>query len=258
MPYATGSIVVNAERDIPLLRQVRNSKFVSRHQLFEFMKLGGFDHSPDCLNWRLRRLLNSGHISICQGVCGAGSAVYRVTKHGIVLLEHHGQFTTVLNSNTEHLPHISQVFHALELNAVWLALLRANMLAGWQAELEISSFNTISCAPYQKDYDAIVDVWIGERTARFALEYERTLKSRKRYEYIRASLEAEQQVEFILYLTSGMEILVYLLREFRAVRKKLAFADATSFERNLLDTMVTGSDGITVGFRELLQQKDNW
>jgi len=97
-----------------------------------------------------------------------------------------------------------------------------------------------------------VDVWIGERTARFALEYERTLKSFKQYEHIRAALEAEEQIGFVLYLTSGMEVLD-LLREFRASRKRLAFAGATTFERHLLDTTVTGSDGITARFRDLLQ-----
>jgi hypothetical protein len=253
MRYAKGSLVINAERDVPLLRQVRNSKFVSHRQLFEFMKLGGFDHSRNSFNWRLKRLLDSGHIGICQGVYGAGSAVYRVTRDGIMLLEHHGQFTAVLHSNTEHLPHISEVFHALKLNAVRLALARANLLACWQSELEIASFNTISRAPYQKDYDAIVDVWIGESTVRFALEYERTLKSLKQYERIRTALEAEQQIEFVLYLTSGMEVLVHLLHEFQSVRIKLAFANARSFEQQLLETVVTGRDGTAIKFRDLLQ-----
>ncbi len=102
MRYAKGSLVINAERDVPLLRQVRNSKFVSHHQLFEFMKLGGFDHSRNSFNWRVKRLLDSGHIGVCQRVYGAGSTVYRVTKDGITLLEHHGQFTAVLHSTTDH------------------------------------------------------------------------------------------------------------------------------------------------------------
>jgi hypothetical protein len=253
MRYAKGSLVINAERDVPLLRQVRNSKFVSHHQLFEFMRLGGFDHSRNSFNWRLKRLLDSGHIGICPGVYGAGSAVYRVTRDGIMLLEHHGQFTAVLHSATDHLPHPSQVFHSLQLNAVQLALARANVLASWQTELEIASFNTISRAPYQKDYDAIVDVWIKERRARFALEYERTLKSLKQYERIRTALEAEGQIDFVLYLTSGMEVLVHLLHEFQSVRKKLAFANARSFEQELLDTVVTGRDGTAAKFRDLLQ-----
>lgn len=252
MRYAKGSLVINAERDIPLLRQVRNSKFISHYHLFEFMKLGGFDHSRNSFNWRLKRLLDCGHISICQGVYGAGSAVYRVTKDGLMLLEHHGQFTAVLHSNTDNLPHPSQVFHSLRLNAVQLALARANVLASWQTEVEIASFNTISRAPYQKDYDAIVDVWVNERRARFALEYERTLKSLKHYERIRTALEAEQQIEFVLYLTSGMEVLVHLLREFQSVRKQVAFANVSSFEQQMLDTVVTGCDGTAIKFRNLL------
>jgi hypothetical protein len=176
-----------------------------------------------------------------------------VTKDGILLLEYHGQFTAVLHSTTDHLPHPSQVFHSLQLNAVQLALARANMLASWQTELEIASFNTISRAPYQKDYDAIVDVWVKEGTARFALEYERTLKSLRQYERIRIALEAEQQIEFVLYLTSGMEVLVHLVHEFQSVRKKLAFANARSFEQQLLDTVVTGCDGSATKFRDLLQ-----
>ena len=49
---------------------------------------------------------------------------YRVTKDGLLLLEHHGQFMAVLHSHSDHLPHLSQVFHSLQLNAVQLALAR--------------------------------------------------------------------------------------------------------------------------------------
>ena len=69
-------------------------------------------------------------------------------------------------------------FHSLELNRNSAGIgAQANLLAGWQSEVEIASFNTISRTPYEKDYDAIVDVWVGDKRARFALEYERTLKS---------------------------------------------------------------------------------
>lgn len=254
MRYAKGSLVINAERDIPLLRQVRNSKFVSHSQLFELMKFGGFDRSRNSFNWRIRRLVEFGQLGVCPGAWGAGSAVYRITREGIMLLEHHGQFTNVLNSSTGHLPHASQVFHSLELNRIQLALAHENLLASWQSEIEVASFNTIARSPYQKDYDAIVEVWIGEKTARFALEYERTLKSFKQYERIRAALQAERQVECILYLTSGAEVLVQLVREFRSVGKSLAFADARDFAKTLLDTtVVTGRDAATARFRELLQ-----
>jgi len=170
------------------------------------------------------------------------------------MLEHYGQFTTVLHSGTKHLPHVSQVFHSLELNRIQLALARQNLLANWQAEIEIASFNTISCSPYEKDYDAIVDVWVGEKTVRFALEYERCLKSYRHYDRIRAALEAERHVGWILFLTSGIEVLIHLIHEFKPIANKLAFANASDFEQTLLDTrVITARNLAGTNFRELLQ-----
>jgi hypothetical protein len=218
------------------------------------MRFGGSDRSRDSFNWRVRRLIKAGHIGICSGVFCAGSAVYRITREGLILLEHHGQFTNVLHSNTQHLPDASQVFHALELNAIQLALAHKNQLASWQSEVEIASFNTISRSPYEKDYDAIVDVWVGDNRARFALEYERTLKSSKQYERVRAALQAERQIACILYLTSGMEVLVHLVHELDSVPKKLAFANAKDFTQTLLETRVfVRGNGPGTRFRELLQ-----
>ena len=254
MRYAKNSVVIQIDRDIPLLQQVRNSKFTSHDQLFELMTFSGYECSRDSFGWRVRRLLKAGFLSIFEGALGSESAVYRITYNGIALLEHHGRFTTVLHSKTKHLPHTSQVFHSLELNRIHLALARQNFLVSWQSEIEVASFNTISCAPYQKDYDAIVDVWIGEKTARFALEYERCLKSYRHYDRIRAALEAERQVGWILFLTSGMEVLVHLVHELDPVGNKVAFANARDFERMLLDTRVVTTRNLAgTNFRELLQ-----
>jgi hypothetical protein len=252
MRYAKDSLVISRERDIPMLRQVRNSRFVTQNQLFEFMKLGGFDHNRDSFNWRVKRLRECGYIGACPEVHGAGSAVYRITKNGLILLEHHGQFTAVINSGTVHLPHLAQAFHAIELNSLHLALARKNLIAGWQSEVEIASFNTISHSPFQKDYDAIVDVWLGDKTARFALEYERTLKGSNHYQRIRNLLESEHEVKWILYLASGTELLGPLVREFGSVRK-VAFANASNFREDLLDTMVVMGNGLLAArFRDLL------
>jgi hypothetical protein len=254
MRYAKDSLVVRSERDIPLLRQVRNSKFVSHVQLFEMMRFAGSEHCRDSFGWRVRRLLRAGFVAVCEGAFGVESAVYSITRRGIALLEHHGQFTTVLHSRTEHLPHTSQVFHSLELNRIQLALASQNVLANWQSEIEVASFNTISLAPYQKDYDAIVDVWIAEQRRRFALEYERSLKSYRHYERIKAALEAERQVACILYLTSGIEVLLHLVQEFSSVPKTLAFATAKDFEQKLLETRVITPRNLTgTNFREMIQ-----
>jgi len=254
MRYIKDSVVINPHRDLPLLRQVRNSRFVTHQQLFEFMQLVGTDDLRNSFNWRTKRLLRSGHLSICDGRFGTGAAIYRITKSGLALLEHHGEFTTVLHSNTGHLPHATQVFHSLELNAVHLALAQKRLLASWLSEIEIASFNIISRSRYQKDYDAVVEVWNGDRKVCFALEYERSLKSSKQYQKVREALDAEREVECVLYLTSGIEILVHLVHEFESVRAKMAFAESREFSRSLLDTTVITTHNVRrVTFRDLLQ-----
>lgn len=254
MRYAKNGLVVQTERDIPLLRQVRNSKFISHDQLFSLSRFSGLERSRDSFNWRLRRLLRAGYLGVCDGFFGAGSAVYRITRDGIHLLEHHGEFATVLHSNTQHLPHTSQIFHSLQLNSIQVALANENLLSAWHSEIEVASFNTISRAPYQKDYDAIVEVWVGAKTACFALEYERTLKSARDYERVRDALRAERQIACVLYLSSGTEVLVHLLHEFESMSANIALANAKDFGRQLLDTRVlTPCNLAGMPFRELLQ-----
>jgi len=253
MRSAKNGLVIHAERDIPLLRQVRNSKFVSHDQLYQLLRFSGSESSRDSLGWRIRRLLKARLLEICEGPFGSRSAVYRITHAGIALLEHHGHFTAVLPSNTAHLPHLSQIFHSLELNQIRLALVHQNVLANWQSEIEVASFNTISCSPYQKDYDAIVDVWVEDRKRRFALEYERSLKSYRHYARIRAALEAEHELDCILYLTAGTEVLVHLVHEFHSIPRKLAFATARDFEHTVLSTRVITAGSLAgAPFSELL------
>jgi len=254
MRYAKGTIAVNVNRDIPLLAQVRNSKFITHHQLFELMMAGRFECSRPSFNWRVKRLLQSNHLSICDGNFGTGVVVYRITRDGLAQLENHGQFAVVLNSATQHLPHLSQAHHALELNAIRLALKREDVLAGWKSDVEIASSNTISPGPLKKDYDSIVDVWNDGQIARFALEYERTLKSSRQYEKVRAALENENQVSCVLYLTSGFDIVLHLAHELSGIPKRLAFATAPLFRHYLLDTpVILHPQQPEVKFKELLR-----
>ncbi len=238
MRYAKGTHSISAARDIPLLLQVRNSRFITHQQLFAFMKLAAAESSRRCFNWRVQRLLAAGHISVCEGISERGSTVYRVTRRGLLLLEDHGKFATVLNSGTQHLPHPSHAHHALELNSIQLALTHSDVLISWQSDVETASANTVSTRPFEKDYDAIVDVWNNHTMARFALEYERTLKSTQQYGKISRALETELAVGCVLYLTAGEEISLHLAHELSGVSKRLAFATAAAFKKDLLDTMV--------------------
>jgi len=239
MRYAKGTFSLSASRDIPLLLRVRNSRFVSHQQLFELLTLSALEYSRQSFNWRVQRLIAGNYLEICSGEFGHGSSVYRITRGGLAQLENYGHFATTFNSKTPHLPHISQAHHALELVAIELELARNKVLVSWKSDLETASLNVISEQPFVKDYDAVVDVWNDQTAARFAVEYERTLKSAQQYERIRRVLEKEDTVGCILYLTAGEEISLHLARELAGIPKRLAFATSIAFRTKLLDTLVT-------------------
>lgn len=254
MRYRNGIVAISPDRDIPLLVQVRNSKFISHEQLFGLMETQGLEHSRNSFNWRVKRLLGSGFILACPGNFGCASSVYRIGSDGLIQLENHGHFVMALNSSTRHLPHPSQIPHALELNAVHLALLRAGLLIRWQSELETTSWNTVSRSPLEKDFDAIVDAWNGNQMARFGLEYERTVKNSRAYERIRTALGENGETGCVLYLTSGFDVALHLAHELSGTARRLAFTTANAFQSRLLDTPVmTFPECPQVPFRELLR-----
>jgi|SRR5579859_2944953 len=253
MRYAKGTVSISELRDIPLLLHVRNSKFISHSQLFELMKLASTEYSRESFAWRVQRLVTGNYLARCLGDFGNGTIVYRITHRGLIQLESHCHYATVLNSLTQHLPHPSHAWHALELNSVRLALARANVLLSWKSDIETASANTISTNPLEKDYDAIVNVWNEDCAAAFGLEYERSIKSSQRYDRIRHALEAESKLNCILYLGAGEEITWHLARQLSGISKRLAFASSRAFQESLLDTMVILDPGQPrVPFRSLL------
>lgn len=105
--------------------------------------------------------------------------------------------------------------------------------------------------PYQKDYDALVTISLGNQLYDFALEYERTLKSSKRYERILEALEAENQVDCILYLTADPVLLRTLIPRLTPITKNIAFTTAQAVREQSLAATVLAfpgeGDNITLG-----------
>lgn len=254
MRYIKGSFVITTDGDIPLLRQVRNSRFVSHQQLFELLQYDGLVSSRGTFNWRIQRLLKTRHIERLEAISWQGSPIYSITQNGLVELESQGEFAIALHSRTRQMPDRTQVFHALELNAIRLSLARNALLVSWQSEVEISSSNMVSGAPYQKDYDAIVKIWVASEVREFALEYERSLKNSKQYEKVRAALEAERRIGCILYLTPDSDLLFAVMYHLTPVSKRLGFATARSFREQLLAASVTtDANRAVVTLEEFLQ-----
>lgn len=258
MRYAKGTLVITEERDIPLLRHVRNARFVSHEQLFELMALDCLGSCRTTFNWRIRRLVKTGHIQRLPGMNWQRSRVYFISAHGLSELETRGEFLMAMHSGNRQKPDPVRAAHALHLTGIRLALARSGLLVSWLSEVEISSANTISkmtaAEPYAKNYDAVVKVWVEGEVREFALEYERSLKSVPRYEKIRELLDGEQRVASVLYLTASADILMMVAYHLASPSQRIAFATARSFEQSLLETSVaTDSGGDLVSLERFLR-----
>jgi hypothetical protein len=238
MRYIKDSISLSPEHDYPLLRQVLRSGLVTHDQLFEFTQLGNYESSRPTFNWRVRRLTKYG-LTVRHTVPSAGKAfVYSITPAGELELAGIGeQFLTTpgkLDRNDKEL----QVAHSLELNNIHLSLLRAGLLVRWVPEIQLRSRNLSMGVRNGKVYDAIMTVRLDNRNATFALEYERTAKSKEEYAEVRNKFEAEQELDRFLYLASTEDVLKFVSWQFRNSKRNVCFGLLADWYRRLLDTEV--------------------
>ncbi len=81
-------------------------------------------------------------------------------------------------------------------------------------------------------------VRLDNRGATFALEYERTAKSKELYAEVRNKFEAEEDLDRFLYLASNEDVLKFVSWQFRNSKRNACFGLLGEWYRRLLDTGV--------------------
>jgi Replication-relaxation len=240
-----GALAINAYRDIPLLRQIRDSTVISHSQLFRFMSLGHYESRRDVFNWRLRRLVQHGFVKRHQFSHVSPDYVYSISNPGSHCLEQHGDFylpsvAASLNTRIDS----SHFSHDLQLNDIHLALLEDGTLRSWIPERKLRSLTDHILSPYEKAYDAVVEVGLGSGQLRFALEYEQTQKEMRRYLEVRQALERERNIGLVLYLVPTSSLVANISQHFKGCRQRVCFALVQEFKKDLFETQVRQSGGI--------------
>jgi len=222
--YEKGSIAISVGQDLPLLRQVLQSQFITHDQLFEFMRLGCYELKRSSFNWRVLRLVQKGFL---ERHPLRASCVYSIAPAGASFLAATEEYCPTLRRR--RLRDASYYDHSLELNELHLSLIRQGVLESWQSEMEVRSTNDLTDYGYVKNYDAIVTVSLDERTTSFGLEYERTPKKSADYVRIRGLLEQETQIHQFLYVVPNTHLACFLRYCFAGTTASVLIGNATEF-----------------------------
>lgn len=243
MRYFKGSVALSQAHDYPLLRQVLRSHFVTHSQLFEFIRLGGYERDRKVFNWRLGRLVAHGFVSKHHVPSAGVEAVYSISASGAAVLEGAGECYVPLPTLRGPQKREVNVLHAVEVNDIRLSLVRGGLEILWIAESEIRSRNELTPFKFAKDYDAVVTVAVNSHSARFALEYERTAKKKSEYLDIAERLSTERNVERVLYLSPSYDVLSFVADYLKRVHLPIFFGLASAWHAKLLDMPVASVHG---------------
>lgn len=251
MRYRKGTIVLDDLRDLPLLRFVLHCRFVTADQLYAFMRMEHRTTSRNEFGNRVRRLLDHKFLvrreipTINRGV------VYSLAPAGEAELIGRGEFYA--GGADKSIPSNGHLHHALELTEVHLALKQSGMLVRWTPESDIRSRNEFTGIGYAKDYDALVDVQMEGAEYRFALEYERTPKSKRRYEAIASRVAQEEAGLQFLYLVPNHDLQQFLVVVFGNCSRAVHFGLRRDFLRDILGLSVQNNHTpISSSFRAVL------
>jgi hypothetical protein len=251
MRYEKGTISISPSRDVPVLQQVLHSGFVTSGQLFEFMRLGRQERSERAFYHRLHRLTQYGLVEKKDVIMRNGGRVYTITGSGASVLVDFGEpyagRTGVENAKESFV-------HWLDINEMWLSLLRSNVLARWTPASEICSQNDLTGFRYAKDYDAVISVRLGGGDFRFGFEYERTLKTCARYQEIGACIGSDMHLDVILYAAANYHSMCFLRDQLRSPGKTVCVGLMNELREDVLNAsvMVARSSQPPAPFHEFL------
>jgi len=256
MRYPKGSIQLNQSRDLPLLRQVLRSEFVTHSQLFEFTRLNHHERSRQSFDWRLRRLVDRELVRRQTTPNCTGEFVYSLASSAAVLLQGMGEYCLVGRDRFNGREAERSVLHAIGLNEIHLSALRAGLLVRWTGSMEIRSQNELTAFGFAKDYDAVVTVRTEAGEQRFALEYERSPKTIKYYRDVAACLSREMHVNQVLYLVSNYDLLQFISGFLRNAHSRVLLGLVKDWHSQLLDMPVSCSSATrSFLFRETLNDR---
>jgi hypothetical protein len=233
-----GKYLLNPKKDLPLLQLIRDATFISRQQI-ELLIAGRTEEvNYRCRNRRLERLVELNQIQIYPQCFPYPGRIFAITQAGINTLQVAGMGILSVSADTETLADVGQVPHFIGLNQIEIAARKAFGIRQWIGDRQLKSLNIAANRPTQKDYDSIAVIASppdSNAVIHLGIEYERTIKSKERYAQIRKNLDAERQIQGLLYFVDNETNAVFVSREVHSAMVPVGVVIASQFQSNGVD-----------------------
>ena len=227
--YCPHKVILEPTKDFALLKRVRDCRFITSNQLFEFAKASDIANSLGSFYWRIGRLVWCGLVQTVTLQIGK-YRIYTITRQGLRELENRQECLLSLTSKARVLSKRDEIPHALLLNDIRRTFEQQFQVKWWRTDLQVRAVN-LATHKYAKDYDAVFSVdrsESGESSLTIAVEYERTLKAEDRYAEISNALSGESSVNVLFYLCASADMVPLLAQRIRLKNLLLCFTVARS------------------------------
>ncbi len=218
-------VILEPTKDLALLKTVRDCRFITSYQLFEFAKASNIASSLGSFYWRIGRLVECGLVQTVTLQIGK-YRIYTITRQGLRELENRQECLLSLTSGARVLTKRDEIPHALLLNDIRRRFEQQFPVEWWRTDLLVLGPRTCRARRYAKDYDAVFSLdrsSAGARSLTIAVEYERTLKAEDRYAEISNTLSGENSVDLLFYLCASADMVPLLAQRIALKNLVLGF-----------------------------------
>ena len=240
MRYAKGTIAMSEASDLPLLRHIRDSRFITHNQLLAISGQQDDILAKRRFNWRVSRLVRAQYVTVVDARRNT-ERIYTISRSGVAYLEMFGCGLLSVTSTMPTLADASKMLHSLELNDIRIGLQQTGIVEAWKTDVQLSSENMEQGGVYAKDYDGVAWLKREASISSWGIEYERTAKAPDRYGEIRRVLSAERKLDGFVYFIRQFDRLVSMVERLAGAHRNLLFCSAEGFSLHGLNALAIKS-----------------
>lgn len=229
---SSGRVIKQMEfgrNDLRVLAAIRDCGFISinqLHALFPYRRLPRTDRSH--VYHFAQRLVNMGLIEFRRRVINGKTGALSVTNDGHSMLRLHGFSLekTSADAQTDR----AGIQHCLFMNDAMLKVSKEFSVSFWLTDFLVRSENQLREEDgFAKDYDAVFQITYERVQLTVAIEYEHTLRNKRRYQDVFKIYNADPYVQLVIFIVEAAGWVAPVSEGMKVPGRRLCYVTSAQF-----------------------------